>query len=147
MYLFTAADVTLHGLEAQVIWQFAPQWRWTNQADVVRARLNAGGDLPRTPPLRLQSALNWQDDAWSTELRYTHYSKQDRVEAFETTTSGYNLIDANVSYYLDLFDQQLAVYLKGQNLTNEDARIHTSFLKDKAPLPGRSFGLGIRGEF
>lgn len=147
VYLFTAADVTLHGFEAQVIWQFAPQWRWTNQADVVRARLNAGGDLPRTPPLRLQSALNWQADAWSAELRYTHYSKQDRVEAFETTTSGYNLIDANVSYYLDLFDQQLAVYLKGQNLTNEDARIHTSFLKDKAPLPGRSFGLGIRGEF
>lgn len=113
----------------------------------MRARLDGGGDLPRTPPLRLQSALSWQSAAFSTELRYSHYSKQDKVETLESATGSYNLLDANVSYYLDLFDQQLAVYLKGQNLTDEDARVHTSFLKDKAPLPGRSIGLGIRGEF
>ena len=29
VYLFRAADVTLHGFEAQLIWQFAPAWRWT----------------------------------------------------------------------------------------------------------------------
>lgn len=147
VYLFRAADVNLHGLEAQLIWQFAPQWRWTQQVDYVRARLDAGVDLPRTPPLRLQSALSWQSAAFSAELRYSHYSKQDKVETLESATGSYNLLDANVSYYLDLFDQQLAVYLKGQNLTDEDARVHTSFLKDKAPLPGRSIGLGIRGEF
>ncbi|WP_031568264.1 TonB-dependent receptor [Rheinheimera texasensis] len=147
VYLFRAADVTLHGFEAQLIWQFAPAWRWTQQVDYVRARLDAGGDLPRTPPLRLQSALSWQSAAFSAELRYSHYSKQDKVETLESATGSYNLLDANVSYYLDLFDQQLAVYLKGQNLTDEDARVHTSFLKDKAPLPGRSIGLGIRGEF
>jgi iron complex outermembrane receptor protein len=147
VYLFRAADVRLHGFEAQLIWQFAPQWRWTQQADYVRARLDAGGDLPRTPPLRLQSALSWQSAQWSAELRYSHFSKQDKVEAFESATGSYNLLDANVSYYLDLFDQQLAVYLKGQNLTDQDVRVHTSFLKDKTPLPGRSIGLGIRGEF
>ncbi|MFC0049351.1 TonB-dependent receptor [Rheinheimera tilapiae] len=147
VYLFRAADVNLHGFEAQLIWQFAPQWRWTQQVDYVRARLDADGDLPRTPPLRLQSALSWQSAAFSAELRYSHYSKQDKVETLESATGSYNLLDANVSYYLDLFDQQLAVYLKGQNLTDEDARVHTSFLKDKAPLPGRSIGLGIRGEF
>ena len=147
VYLFRAADVNLHGFEAQLIWQFAPQWRWTQQVDYVRARLDAGGDLPRTPPLRLQSALSWQLETISAELRYSHYSKQDKVEALESATGSYNLLDANISYYLDVFDQQLAVYLKGQNLTDEDARVHTSFLKDKAPLPGRSIGLGIRGEF
>ena len=147
VYLFRAADVNLHGFEAQLIWQFAPQWRWTQQVDYVRARLDAGGDLPRTPPLRLQSALSWQSAAFSAELRYSHYSKQDKVETLESATGSYNLLDANVSYYFDLGEQQLAVYLKGQNLTDEDARVHTSFLKDKAPLPGRSLGLGIRGEF
>jgi iron complex outermembrane receptor protein len=147
VYLFRAADVNLHGFEAQLIWQFAPQWRWTQQVDYVRARLDAGGDLPRTPPLRLQSALSWQSAAFSAELRYSHYSKQDKVETLESATGSYNLLDANVSYYFDLGEQQLAVYLKGQNLTDEDARVHTSFLNDKAPLPGRSLGLGIRGEF
>lgn len=147
VYLFTAADVKLHGFEAQLIWQFASQWRFTQQADFVRARLAAGGDLPRTPPLRLQSVLSWQADALSAELRFSHYRLQKHTERFEGSLPGYNLLDANVSYYFDLGEQQLALYLKGQNLTDEDARVHTSFLKDKAPLPGRSLGLGIRGEF
>ncbi len=147
VYWFNPADVTLHGFEAQLIWQFASEWRFTQQADFVRARLDAGGDLPRTPPLRLQSALSWQGEALSAELRFSHYSQQKHTENFEGSLPGYNLLDANVSYYFDLGDQQLAVYLKGQNLTDEDARVHTSFLKDKAPLPGRSLGLGIRGEF
>jgi iron complex outermembrane receptor protein len=43
--------------------------------------------------------------------------------------------------------QELTLYLKGQNLTDETARVHTSFLKDVAPLPGRSLALGLRGRF
>jgi iron complex outermembrane receptor protein len=37
--------------------------------------------------------------------------------------------------------------LKGTNLTDTEARVHTSFLKDIAPRPGRSFALGVRGYF
>jgi iron complex outermembrane receptor protein len=39
------------------------------------------------------------------------------------------------------------VLLRGTNLLNETARNHLSFLKDVAPLPGRSFGLTYRLTF
>jgi iron complex outermembrane receptor protein len=147
VYLFRAADARLHGAEAQVIWQFAAGWRWQNQLDWVRARLVDGGDLPRTPPLRFSSELSWQSDSISADVRWTRYSKQDQVAALERATAGYSLLDASVSYYFDLGEQRLSAYVKGDNLTDREARVHTSFLKDKTPLPGRSLTVGIRGEF
>jgi iron complex outermembrane receptor protein len=36
------------------------------------------------------------------------------------------------------------VFLDGNNLTNQDARVHTSFLKDDVMLPGRSASFGVR---
>jgi iron complex outermembrane receptor protein len=37
--------------------------------------------------------------------------------------------------------------VKGVNLTNEEAREHTSFLKDNAPLPGRGIVVGAKVTF
>ena len=39
------------------------------------------------------------------------------------------------------------VSARGTNLANEDARRHTSFVKDLAPLPGISGLLGIRASY
>ena len=36
---------------------------------------------------------------------------------------------------------------EGRNLTDRDARVHTSFLKDVAPLPGRALSTGVRLTF
>ena len=38
-------------------------------------------------------------------------------------------------------------YLKGQNLLDEEARDHSSFIKDLAPRVGRNFLAGIRYTF
>jgi iron complex outermembrane receptor protein len=38
-------------------------------------------------------------------------------------------------------------YVKGVNLTNEEAREHTSFLKDVAPLSGRGVVAGVKMAF
>ena len=39
------------------------------------------------------------------------------------------------------------LFLDGTNLLDEEARAHTSFLKDVAPLPGRGFAFGVRTFF
>ena len=39
------------------------------------------------------------------------------------------------------------LFLKGTNLTDEDARQHSSPLKDTLPLPGRSLHVGFRWDF
>jgi len=57
------------------------------------------------------------------------------------------MVDANINYHFTLGQQDLAVYLKGKNLTDKYAQVHTSFLKDLTPLAGRSFAIGIRSSF
>ena len=116
-------------------------------SDYVRARLKDGGDLPRTPPLRFGTQLSYENERLSAHLDITRYQSQDRVAPEETRTGGYTLVDASISYDLPFFSQDMAVYLKGSNLTDTEARVHSSFLKDIAPRPGRSIGVGVRGYF
>lgn len=137
----------MHGFEAQVAWQTTDEFKTTVFADYVRARLQDGGDLPRTPPLRVGTQFSYQTERLSAHLDITRYEEQDRIGEGETATDGYTLVDASVSYDLDVLNQDISVYLKGTNLTDTEARVHTSFLKDIAPRPGRSFALGVRGYF
>jgi iron complex outermembrane recepter protein len=39
------------------------------------------------------------------------------------------------------------VFLDATNLTDREARPHTSFLRDVAPLPGRGLAFGVRAFF
>ena len=39
------------------------------------------------------------------------------------------------------------LFLDGSNLLDEEARPHSSFLKDLVPLPGRGFVFGVRAFF
>jgi iron complex outermembrane receptor protein len=39
------------------------------------------------------------------------------------------------------------LFVKGNNLTDELALVHTSFLKNSAPLPGRSVEIGLKFDF
>ncbi|KPZ51875.1 putative TonB-dependent receptor precursor [Pseudoalteromonas sp. P1-13-1a] len=147
VYLFKTDDVILHGFEAQIAWQLTDEFKVDLFSDYVRARLKDGGDLPRTPPLRFGSELSYQTDKLSAHIHVTRYQKQDRIAPQETATDGYTLVDASISYDLSVLNQDMSVYLRGSNLTDTEARVHSSFVKDIAPRPGRSFALGIRGYF
>ena len=39
------------------------------------------------------------------------------------------------------------LFLRGNNLLDQDMRVHTSYIKDFAPLPGRSIVAGLRADF
>ncbi|MEH6481731.1 MULTISPECIES: TonB-dependent receptor [Pseudoalteromonas] len=147
VYLFKTDDVILHGFEAQIAWQLTDEFKVDLFSDYVRTRLKDGGDLPRTPPLRFGSELSYQTDKLSAHIHVTRYQKQDRTAPQETATDGYTLVDASISYDLSVLNQDMSVYLRGTNLTDTEARVHSSFVKDIAPRPGRSFALGIRGYF
>ena len=41
----------------------------------------------------------------------------------------------------------LELFVNASNLGDEEARKHTSFVKDVAPLPGRNYAVGIRSRF
>ncbi|HEV7867734.1 MAG TPA: hypothetical protein VGO90_08635, partial [Chthoniobacteraceae bacterium] len=74
-------------------------------------------------------------------------ARQNRTAAFELPTDSYVLLNASVSYRFKTGPVDFDVFVRGTNLTNEEARQHTSFLKEIAPLPGRGVLVGLRAEF
>jgi len=140
-------DVAMYGVETQFIYQLSEKLKTSLVGDVIYAKLDDGGYLPRIPPMRLGAIVNYQADDFDTEVSISHYFEQDKIGALETSTDAYSMLDAHVNYYLAGMGDDLVLYVKAQNLTDEYAQVHSSFLKEVAPLPGRNFSLGIRGSF
>jgi len=46
-----------------------------------------------------------------------------------------------------ILNNDISLYLKGDNLLDQEKRDHTSFLKDKTLMGGRSIMLGVTGDF
>ncbi|MCF2858416.1 TonB-dependent receptor [Pseudoalteromonas sp. SMS1] len=147
VYVFKTDDVTTHGFEAELAWQATDALNATFFADIVRARLKSGENLPMVSPVRFGTKLSYNLDKFTINLDVVRYQKQTHIAEHESSTPGYTLLDASLNYDYSALGQDWVVYLKGHNLTDTEARVHTSFLKDKAPMPGRSFALGLRGYF
>jgi len=143
-------DVVLYGGEAEFIYQVSPAFKTSLLVDYIRAKLtdtSGNNSLPRIPPMRIGAIFNYQANKFDAELSATHYFEQTDVAELETSTDGYTMLDAHFNYYINGFGNDLTLFVKGQNLTNKNARVHSSFLKEVAPLPGRSLSVGIHGSF
>ncbi len=146
VYAFRQADADIWGLEAETYYDLNATWRITAFSDYIRAEIDSQ-DLPRTPPLRVGTSLNYQSGGLSGELGVTWYDEQDQVAPLETPTDGYTLLNASMQYELRRGGIDWILFARGDNLTDQEARVHTSFLKDQAPLPGRNITLGVRALF
>ncbi len=150
---FTQADARLTGGELELAYRERTGAQARLWGDTVRAKLvsgsNAGANLPRMSPSRLGLDLGWRTERASLQIAFTHVFRQDRVAVFdlrngtpEAPTAGYTRVDLGAAVRLARLP--LTLFVQGRNLTDEDIRIHTSFLKDFAPPPGRSLWLGLR---
>ncbi|PHR83523.1 MAG: TonB-dependent receptor [Colwellia sp.] len=152
--IYQQDDVDMYGLEAEFVYQIFSPLKVSIIGDYIKASLSDSGEsnrsLPRIPPMRIGTLLNYQGNSFDSELSVNHYFEQNDIAFLETPTSAYTLVDFNVNYYVDgmsFNDSDMVLYIKGNNLTDEVAHVHSSFLKDIAPLPGRNFSIGIRGSF
>lgn len=112
--------------------------------DKVRARLDDGSNLPRIVPARIGADLAWDSGTWRASLGAVRYAKQDEIAVGETATAGYTLVNAHFAYHRDHDHYGWELFLDGSNLTDEVARVHTSFLKDSVVMPGRGISGGVR---
>lgn len=140
-------NVDMYGVEAELVYQITSPLKLTLFGDYIHAKLSDGGNLPRTPPMRLGASLQYQGDAYDGELSINHYFEQNNIAPLESVTHGYSLLDMNMNYYIEGLGSDLVLYVKANNVTDEVANVHSSFLKEVAPLPGRNFSVGIRGNF
>jgi iron complex outermembrane receptor protein len=145
---YSQADATFTGLEAQVRQRLTRNLGVTLFGDVVRAKLDAGGDLPRIPAARagLRLDANWQ--AWDGLVEWVQMARQNRVADFETPTPGYGMLNLGVTYNSRLAGgTPWQLYVKGNNLTDRLGYAHTSFIKNAAPLMGRNITVGVKVSF
>lgn len=147
----TQADARFLGAEFETMWSLFDDARgklnlrlWT---DYVRGQLVNGPNLPRMTPLRFGSDLNYERGPWYAGLNIMRVQRQNEVALLETATQGYMMWNAHVEYRLALGPVQYTFFLQGRNLLDEEARRHTSFLKNQAPLPGRSAMVGMKATF
>ncbi len=75
-------------------------------------------------------------------------ARQSRVAQFESATPGYGMLNLGLTYHGGAGTATpWQVYVKARNLTDRLAYSHVSFIKDAAPLAGRSVTLGMRVAF
>ncbi len=146
---FGQADAELYGFEAEaLIHVFQDDGRHAHVrvfSDLTRGKFRSGGNLPRMSPLRYGVSFHYQSGGLDASLQAARTAEQDRVADFELPTAAYTMLDAEVSYRVQ--PQNVLLFLRGTNLGDEDARRHTSPLKDFIPLPGRSLVAGLRWDF
>jgi iron complex outermembrane receptor protein len=139
------------GMEGEVSWRPDPSAGPGLRVfgDMVRGRLsNGGGDIPRMSPARIGLEADYKHGPWSANALLLGVLRQNRVATLETKTDGYVRLDAGIEYTLTVAPEVTTkLFLRGNNLLNQDMRVATSYIKDYAPLPGRSFVAGLRANF
>ncbi len=148
---FVQTGAKFHGAEAEVLLHLHDEVQHKLDlrlaADITRAEDGAGRPLPRIPAARYTVGLQWQRGDWSAGAEWQRTAGQDRVALTETTSDGYSFVSAHVALCLKHGRQAWDIFVRGTNLTDEEARPHTSFLKDLAPLSGRNASAGVRWTF
>jgi iron complex outermembrane recepter protein len=143
---YTQQDAEFRGMEAEVTYQFAESFAATLFGDYVRARFDAGGNLPRIPAARLGARLNAQMGVVDGELEYYHIDDQRDIADYESVTPGYDMVNLAVTYPAGE-QGRYKVFARASNLLDEQVFNHSSFLADVVPMPGRNLSVGVRLTF
>jgi len=110
--------------------------------DVVNAEFLDGHYVPRMNPARNIYSLSYKQDDLLFNLSLKDVEKQNDVAEGETVTDGYQMLNSRLTKtYKMSNDRYLKVTLFGNNLLDEVARNHSSFVKNEVPLSGRNYGL------
>ncbi|MFQ6686388.1 TonB-dependent receptor, partial [Bordetella pertussis] len=142
---YTQRDAEFTGVEGEVRHRFGKVFSAAVFGDYVRGRLTGGGgNLPRIPAARLGVRADAQWQNWAGGVEYFHVYRQDDIAAYESSTPGYDMVNATIRYRGKLDRTAYEIYLRGNNLLNKLAFNHASFISTVAPLPGRSVLLGVR---
>jgi len=158
LFNFRAAAARYYGFESQIKAHLGTSelaglgkidWHVEGQLDYVRASLRetaGNNNLPRTPPLSGLLALEANTGMLDVRTEFEYAAAQNKIAAFELPTESYVLWNLYITLR-PFKGKNLSLLVRGTNLGNNDARQHTSFLKDLIPLPGRNVKVSLRAEF
>lgn len=150
--LFThlQADARHFGIEAEASFPFFSTNSGALVGDIggayIRANLADGTPLPRTPPLNVTGAIEWQSDRFDIRGEVEWHDSQTRIANFETATDSFTHTNLSLAWK-PRGDETLVLLLQADNLFDVQGRTHASFTKDFAPLSGRNIKIRIKAGF
>lgn len=153
IFAYSQQDAHVSGFEAELFTPLATvgtgEIDLRVYADYVNGELDSNENLPRLPPLRIGARVQYHHEDIVAGVEAARYSKKDDTARFEEPTPGYTMVNADLNWVLPSSTSELEtnLFFKGTNLLDEDARRHTSLVKDIAPLQGRNFQFGFRALF
>jgi len=151
VFLVSQKDATLTGAELHVTSAFGEFGGWSvvgdGGIDTVRGSYDGGGAIARMPPAMVTLGLEAKSPQMRVRAEVQSIAEQTRTAAFETKTEGSTALNALWSWRPVQSNDRIELTFEGRNLTNEDIREHTSFLKDYLPKPGRSIRVSLKGSF
>lgn len=154
VYRFTGSDARFWGAELEACWHLhndvLHSLDVTFGADIVRGRESGGpgwSDLPRMPAARLLGGIDWRPGRWTLGIDFQAVQRQTHTATGESVTPGYALVGAHLIRTFSLGRIEGRLQVKAGNLLDEEARPHTSFLKDRVPLGARSVSFGVVAAF
>ncbi|MDP3746153.1 MAG: TonB-dependent receptor [Phenylobacterium sp.] len=141
---YVQTDAEFYGAEVEIahrLWEDGERsFTLEGAADYVRGDTDLGAPA-RIPPWSVTGRAVFEGGWWTGKLELRQVGDQDRVAEAEIPTDGYRML--NASLIMRPFDDKgLKIFADVRNLNDAEAREHASFLKDLAPLPGRSFRIG-----
>lgn len=155
VYQFRDVPATFYGIESQVAYHFLANYEQGEdlsldiQPDYVWAEdRNTDTPIPRIPPFRLKVGANYSiANNFSSRVEVQQIFRQGRNAPEESETGGFTLLNAIVTKDVKIDSFPVTIFVRGDNLLNEKAREHTSFIKDVAPLPGINVTSGLSFRF
>ena len=116
--------------------------------DEVNGEFSRGGNIPRLNPARNIYKLKYSQGNMDFGLMFKDVEEQNDIGIGETVTAAYDMLNAKFTKGFDLGNKsKLTVSIFGNNLTDDVARNHSSFVKKEVPLPGRNYGLRVNLKF
>lgn len=155
---YVAKDAVFHGGEAELTWLVhrdkKSSLRLKGMLDWVRGKnLTDATSLPRIPPLRLGSRLEYERGKlqFGADLRYAFAQNKTQAESDvvlpELETDAYLELNFDAQFVFPIAQTELTAFVYLKNVLDYERRSHVSFLKDVAPLPGRNLEMGMRWKF
>jgi iron complex outermembrane recepter protein len=157
VFRYVQGNSTLKGFEFSLDIHPVSNLHFENSVSYVDARNNnLGQPLPFIPPVRIENELRYtfktkkQSRLSETYIKaaLTNVLRQDRIDLFETETSGYTLVNAGIGTHIRMGKQLAVVFITLNNLLDTEYFNHLSRLKEVGiHEQGRNITFGVTVPF
>ena len=133
---------TLTGFESSVKFRVMKLW-YQGNVRYTHGSLSNGLVMQQVPPLKILSALRYQNDSIQIQIEHAFAANQNRInpEFGEIATRNWHTFTARFSYLKKVGDSVFQLNLAVENIFNTYYREHLDW--GKIPQPGRNFVVGL----